>query len=304
MAFKASFAFAALYFLLNVEALAVNSAIAPAAAPISSEACEVVYVTASSDELAAASTSLASSASHRTRAHFHKHLSHAHASAFPYPSAFNASLVPYPASSGVSIGFSSSAAPVETLSSAPIVVSSSSSAAALSSVVASSAAPTVASSSSSVATVSSISESSAAPTVASSASSAAATSSVADSSDAATTPAATGTGTNNGFYYSFYNEGGGGSVEMGLGAAGLYTTQWSDDTDFVAGKGWATGSDRFVSDTLLGIIALTMIPGLSPTPAPLSLTATRTSPYMDGRRTLWSSTTSPTRTEPTTQAAA
>lgn len=55
------------------------------------------------------------------------------------------------------------------------------------------------------------------------------------------------TGTNNGYYYSFYNEGGGGTVDYTNGAAGEYTTSWSDDTDFVAGKGWNPGSARLVN---------------------------------------------------------
>ena len=52
-----------------------------------------------------------------------------------------------------------------------------------------------------------------------------------------------GTGNNNGFYYSFYNAGGG-TVAYTNGAGGSYTTDWTDCNNFVAGKGWSPGSAR------------------------------------------------------------
>jgi len=53
-------------------------------------------------------------------------------------------------------------------------------------------------------------------------------------------------GTNNGYFYSFWNAGGG-SVVMTLGSEGNYSVIWNNCNNFTCGKGWETGSDRSVN---------------------------------------------------------
>jgi hypothetical protein len=54
------------------------------------------------------------------------------------------------------------------------------------------------------------------------------------------------TGTNNGFYYSFWKDSPG-TVNFCLQAGGRYTSNWSGINNWVGGKGWQTGSRRVVS---------------------------------------------------------
>jgi hypothetical protein len=61
------------------------------------------------------------------------------------------------------------------------------------------------------------------------------------------------TGTNNGFYFSYWNQGSENTTYTGipvmtLGAAGNYSVTWSNVYNFTAGKGWAKGSPTRVID--------------------------------------------------------
>lgn len=64
---------------------------------------------------------------------------------------------------------------------------------------------------------------------------------------AATTVTSNQTGTEGGYYYSFWNQGGGGPVTMTLNGGGNYGVTWSNCTNFTCGKGWSTGAARNVS---------------------------------------------------------
>jgi len=64
-----------------------------------------------------------------------------------------------------------------------------------------------------------------------------------------------GQGYNNGFFYSYWNQGAGtttytGTPTVTLGAAGNYSTSWSNVNNFTAGKGWKPGSpNRIINFT-------------------------------------------------------
>ena len=55
------------------------------------------------------------------------------------------------------------------------------------------------------------------------------------------------TGTNNGYYFSFWKDNRGSVSLLQLQAGGRYTSNWSNINNWVGGKGWQTGSRRVVN---------------------------------------------------------
>lgn len=61
------------------------------------------------------------------------------------------------------------------------------------------------------------------------------------------TGTASSTGTNNGYYYSFWTDGGADVIYTNL-AGGEYSIAWDGPGNFVGGKGWNPGSARYAYD--------------------------------------------------------
>lgn len=54
-------------------------------------------------------------------------------------------------------------------------------------------------------------------------------------------------GTNQGYFWSLYREGGSASISFGTNYAGNFAITYSNVTDVVGGKGWSTGSGRTIN---------------------------------------------------------
>ncbi|OBT94629.1 hypothetical protein VE01_07926 [Pseudogymnoascus verrucosus] len=54
-------------------------------------------------------------------------------------------------------------------------------------------------------------------------------------------------GTNNGYYYQFWDDGTSGTTTYTNGAAGAYSVTWSNVGDFTAGKGWSQAQPRTIN---------------------------------------------------------
>ncbi|KAJ5466551.1 Endo-1-4-beta-xylanase B [Penicillium diatomitis] len=56
-----------------------------------------------------------------------------------------------------------------------------------------------------------------------------------------------GQGTNNGFFYQFWDDGSSGVTTYTNGAAGEYSVNWQNVGDFTAGKGWSNAQPRTIN---------------------------------------------------------
>ena len=114
---------------------------------------------------------------------------------------------------------------------------------------------------------------------------------------------APGTGTNGGYYYSYYNSGSASSVTVNLGAGGEYNVKWTNCDNFVVGKGWQTGSARYIfaQSPLHLKLSKLIVAETSSTPARSTHLAMAIFPYTAGPLAHWSSTTSWNRTATTIQ---
>lgn len=114
---------------------------------------------------------------------------------------------------------------------------------------------------------------------------------------------ASSTGTNNGYYYSFWTDGGA-AVTYTNKAAGEYSVTWSGNGNFVGGKGWNPGSARYVEthscvETIHSIYVF-RVAGPSTSAVATTPTATATSPSTVGPPVPSSNTTSSKTSAPTT----
>lgn len=99
-----------------------------------------------------------------------------------------------------------------------------------------------------------------------------------------------GEGQHNGYFYSWWSDGGGSAV-FTMGEGSKYSVTWRNTGNFVGGKGWNPGTGRYVHPLTVILLQSDIHQVPSTTAVHSTPRATATSPCTAGLATLSSSTT-------------